>query len=235
MIFAFATLSALLQACTPAVSADTMRAIVMVESRGYSYAISDNTTRVVYCVPGGRIYPCGRERATAIAEGAIAQGHSVDVGIAQVNSGNFRSFHVSAANMLEPCLNLRVGGAILTSAYRSSISRFAEPREALWHAIMAYNTGSLYVGESYVHSVVDAATTYGEIATVPSVTLLEKHQARFQPEAAVTVGDRRIRRDTRNRAPIADARSSPLAALSGFGAQARLVGAGQSFQPVVSR
>ena len=62
MIFAFATLAAYLHACAPTVSADTMRAIVSVESHGYSYAVHDNTSRTAYCIPGGRRYPCSRER-----------------------------------------------------------------------------------------------------------------------------------------------------------------------------
>lgn len=233
MILAVATLAELLRTCAPSVSADTMRAIVAVESHGYSYAINDNTNHTAYCVPGGRIYPCGRQRATAIADGAIAHGHSVDVGIAQVNSGNFQSYHVLAARMLEPCLNLRIGGAILTSAYRSSIVRFANQREALWHAIMAYNSGSLYIGENYVRSVIDAATTRREVPTVPSVAFLQNQRAPFQPRTEAWIRRRRSR-TTLRRAPVQDARSAPLLAPA-FGATPGLGRVGETFQPVVSR
>lgn len=171
MILAFATLAALLRTCAPAVSADTMRAIVAVESHGYSYAISDNTSGVAYCVPGARVYPCSREQANAIAATATAHGHSIDVGLSQVNSGNFRSYKVAVADMLEPCANLRIGSTILANAYRSSTENFSDPREALMHAIMAYNTGSLYAGESYVQAVAQMALADAG-PTVPSIAIL---------------------------------------------------------------
>lgn len=171
MILAFATLAALLRTCAPAVSADTMRAIVAVESHGYSYAISDNTSGVAYCVPGARVYPCSREQANAIAATATAHGHSIDVGLSQVNSGNFRSYKVTVADMLEPCANLRIGSTILANAYRNSTENFSDPRKALLHAIMAYNTGSLYAGVSYVQAVVELAFADAG-PTVPSIAIL---------------------------------------------------------------
>jgi type IV secretion system protein VirB1 len=148
MMLAVATLAAYLQWCAPSVSPDTMRAIVSVESRGYIYAVNDNTIRAAYCVPGTAAFPCRYDQAAAIAERAVRSGHSVDIGIAQVNSGNFRTYGVSVTQMLDPCENLRIGAKILASAYQQSTARFADERAALWHAIMAYNTGSLYAGES---------------------------------------------------------------------------------------
>jgi|GEM_PF-1708078 len=171
MILAVVTLAAYLRTCAPAVSADTMRAIVTVESHGYAYAINDNTAHATYCAPGTRIYPCSRSRAIAIAEAVVDRGHSVDLGIAQVNSGNFSMYHVATASMLDPCENLRVGSAILAAAYRTSNAHFSDQRDALWHAIMAYNTGSLYAGEAYVRSVVEAALG-NELQLVPSIGIL---------------------------------------------------------------
>jgi hypothetical protein len=149
-----------------------MRAIVAVESHGYAYAVNDDTTHASYCVPGARAYPCSREQAKTIAEWAVGLGHSVDVGIAQINSSNFRAYRVTAAKMLEPCANLQLGSAILEGAYRYSSARFGNQRDALWHAIMAYNTGSLYAGERYVRAVVTAALSVIASPTVPSIAIL---------------------------------------------------------------
>jgi type IV secretion system protein VirB1 len=109
MMLALATLAAYLQTCAPSVAPDTMRAVVSVESHGYIYAINDNTSRRTYCVPGAAVFPCDRDQAAALAERAVRSRHSVDVGIAQVNSGNFRAYGVSATQMLDPCENLRIG------------------------------------------------------------------------------------------------------------------------------
>jgi len=171
MMLALATLAAYLRACAPSVAPDTMRAIISVESRGYIYAINDNTAHATYCVPGTTVFPCNRDQAAALAEKAVRSGHSVDVGIAQVNSGNFRTYRVSATRMLDPCENLRIGGTILASGYRQSAAHFTDERAALWHAIMAYNTGSLYAGEDYVRSVV-AAALGNDVPDVPSIAIL---------------------------------------------------------------
>jgi type IV secretion system protein VirB1 len=198
MMLALATLAAYLQTCAPSVAPDTMRAIVSVESRGYIYAINDNTSRLTYCVPGAAMYPCNRDQAASLAENAVRSGHSVDVGIAQVNSGNFRTYGVRATQMLDACENLRVGSKILASTYQQSRARFADDRAALWHAIMAYNTGSLFAGEGYVQSVVRAA--FGNDGpTVPSVAILRSsglepyHLGSVAPHGEETVARPHVR------------------------------------------
>jgi len=137
-----------------------MHAIVAVESGGNPYAIHDNTTRRAY-------FP--RSRTEAVHLLAALQSHNLDVGIVQVNAGWFPTFGVSATQMLAPCRNLRVGSVILTRAYRDAGATFRNPRLALWHAISAYNTGSLYAGAGYVSEVVNAALS---APVVPSIALL---------------------------------------------------------------
>jgi type IV secretion system protein VirB1 len=156
-------LAAALHACAPTAAPDTMAAIVAVESAGWPYAVNDNTTRRSYL-------PRTRADALRIAESAIRAHHSVDVGLAQVNSGNFAAFHVDAAAMLEPCANLRVGSAILANAYRFASVRYPDPPQALVHALMAYNTGSIYAGARYVRAVVAAAAPPTPI--VPSIAIV---------------------------------------------------------------
>lgn len=156
-------LAAALHACAPEAAPDTMAAIIAVESGGWPYAINDKTARRSY-------RPRTRAEALRVAAAALRAGHSVDVGIAQVNSGNFRAFNVDAATMLDPCANLRVGSAILANAYRTAAARYPERPEALWHAIIAYNSGSIYAGERYVRSVVAAASPSAPI--VPSIAIV---------------------------------------------------------------
>lgn len=159
-MFAPLTLAALLHSCAPSVSPDTMSAIVAVESGGNPYAIHDNTARRAY-------FP--RSRVQAVALLTALRSHNLDVGIAQVNAGWFPTFGVTSERMLDPCRNVRIGSAILARAYREAHASFPQPRLALWHAISAYNTGSLYAGTSYVVQVVDAALSP---SIVPSIALL---------------------------------------------------------------
>jgi type IV secretion system protein VirB1 len=232
-MIAIAALAAYLRACAPAVAPDTMRAIVAVESHGYSYAINDNSARVSYCVPGGHGYPCTHDRAIAIANRAVALGHSVDIGIAQVNSGNFRAYHVTATKMLEPCENLQIASAILASAYRISAREFADERQALWHAIMAYNTGSLYAGENYVRSVVQAAIPAEPVQAVPSVAILT--QLASVPVRGVEVGNARgrPRATPRRSGEDQDPRVAPLLA-QGLGHSDRRGDLGDTLAPALS-
>ncbi len=234
MTLAVATLAAYLRACAPIVAPDTMRAIVTVESRGYSYAINDNSTRTAYCVPGAQGYPCSRARAIALANAAVHLGHSVDVGIAQVNSGNFRAYRVDAAQMLEPCKNLEVGSAILEGAYRNSSAHFPERRAALWHAIMAYNTGSLYAGENYVRLVVDAALQTSTVPAVPSIAILESPPTASMRPATIASVDEHAGAHLRGIRMHADPRTAPLRA-RGLGSTGRRGDLNGSLEPALSR
>jgi type IV secretion system protein VirB1 len=141
-----------------------MRAIVMVESGGNPYAIGDNTARRSYS-------PRSYQEALATAKTLIAQGHSVDLGLGQVNSSNLAGYHTTAAAMLlyPGCENLIVASQILTNAYRWAAATYQDQRQALFGAISAYNSGSLYAGAHYVNLVVAAAQ---QAPLVPSIEIL---------------------------------------------------------------
>lgn len=188
MLPAFA-LTALLHACAPSVTPDTMGAIIAVESHGDPYAIHDNTTKRSY-------FPHSRAEAQTIL--TAARQDNVDVGISQVNVGWFATFGVTAREMLEPCRNVQVGSVILTRAYRVATASFPQPRAALWHAISMYNTGSLYAGAAYVQQVVDEATAE---PAVPSIALLTPGALSEVTKPAIAVR----RHTTLRRAPTAAA------------------------------
>lgn len=171
MILAAGTLAAYLSTCAPSVAPSTMTAIVGVESGGDPLALHDNTTRRAYS-------PRDARTALAIADTLIRRGHSVDVGVGQVNSANFASYRVDAARMLDPCANLEVASRILEGDYAHAVAIFPQPREALWHAISAYNTGSLFAGRAYVEAVVAAAT---RPPRVPPIALLTANAAMPAP------------------------------------------------------
>ena len=171
-------LAVLLYGCAPGVAPSTMAAIVAVESAGDPYALNDNTSARSYV-------PRDYANALATAQALIRQGHSVDVGIAQVNSGNFAAFHTTAREMLDPCRNLQVASQILAGDYAQARAIFPEQRSALWHAISEYNTGSLYTGKRYVDLVVAAAS---RVPLVPSIDPLRTEVTPHRPEHAVAKG-----------------------------------------------
>lgn len=149
-------LAYLIHTCAPTVHPQTLAAIVQVESGGWPWAIHDNTA-------GRSDDPPTYGHAVAIANALIAQGHNVDLGLAQVNSGNLAALGLTPAQALAPCANLAAGARILEGDYSRARAHFGTaftqryPRTVLLYAVSAYNTGSLFAGARYVRKVVDAA------------------------------------------------------------------------------
>jgi len=136
---------ALAHQCAPAVAPETVVGIAKTESGLYPLEIHDNTTRRSYA-------PDTVDAAIALATGLIqGQGHSVDLGLMQVNSGNLAAFNLSIPDAFDACHSIEVGARILLAAFHS----------ALRSALSAYNTGDRQRGiaNGYVGRVEAAAMT----------------------------------------------------------------------------
>ena len=187
MFLAIVTLAGLLQTCAPGVSPSTMTAIVRVESGGNTFALRDNTIDHVYA-------PVDYREAVAWANQLLAMGHNLDLWLAQVNSANLPKLGISVAQAFDPCTNLRAGATILAEDYANAASHFGPGQFALRRALGAYNSGSLYAGQTYVNEILQAAglapeTNYppaqSSAATPPGKT---KHRvAAAAPETLYTV------------------------------------------------
>ena len=150
MMFHSVTLAALIAHCAPNVAPATMAAIVNVESGGNSLAIGDNTA-------GRSYYPRDRATAESLARRLLQAGHSIDAGIAQIDSMNFAGFGVTVHSIFDPCINLSIGARILADDYSFAARRYRDAQVALRHAIGMYNTGRLNAGAHYVSHVLAAA------------------------------------------------------------------------------
>lgn len=136
--------------CAPAAPPHTMAAIVQVESGGDPLAIGDNTRRASY-------HPNTRESAIRLARRLLAAGHSLDLGIAQINDANLARLRLTLSNVFDPCVNVAAGARVLAENYAVAAQSFGPGAEALRHAIGMYNTGELYGGVSYARRVARAA------------------------------------------------------------------------------
>lgn len=109
MMHAVAALTVLVQQCASEVATEAVVPLVVTESGGDDLAINVNR--------GPRV------RAGSIAEGAalvrryMAQGYTVDVGLAQINSANFARLGVSVEQAFDPCTNLRLASSLLQEGY----------------------------------------------------------------------------------------------------------------------
>lgn len=143
--------SAMAQACAPGVHPELMGRIGRIESSGNPYAIG---------VVGGHLVrqPTNRAEALATVKALNAGGWNYSLGIVQVNVHNFDRYGVSAADMFDPCRNLKTGAAILTECYTRA--RAADPRNeqrAVHAALSCYYSGDLKAGRAYALKVAAAA------------------------------------------------------------------------------
>ncbi|MHB8140134.1 MAG: lytic transglycosylase domain-containing protein [Vulcanimicrobiaceae bacterium] len=143
-------LDTLLRYCAPHVAPTTMLALVTVESNGWPWSINDDTARRSYA-------PETYAAAVRLAQQLIREGHTIDVGLAQVDSGNFGTYHLTIAAAFDPCTNVSVGGMILQRAYRAAVQHFGPGQTALYHAFEIYNSGRAFGDDRYARAVWSAA------------------------------------------------------------------------------
>jgi type IV secretion system protein VirB1 len=170
MLLAALTLAQLLRDCAPNVNPATMTAIVRVESGGNSLALRDNTLDRVFS-------PVNAAEGTAWANQLLGLGHSLDLGLSQVNSANLPKLGISVRDAFDPCVNLRAGSTILGADYSAAASQFGSGQYALRRALGAYNSGSLYAGQRYVNEIL-AAAGLGPETDYPALALKKPPHAR---------------------------------------------------------
>ena len=162
MIHAVAAITVLAQQCASEVATEAVVPLVVTESGGDDLSININR--------GPRV------RAGSVAEGAalvrryMAQGYTVDVGLAQINSANFARLGVTIEQAFDPCTNLRLASSLLQEGYGLA-SRHYSGLDAISATYSLYNTGTLTRGfrNGYVGRVWSAASGMGTIQAVPAI------------------------------------------------------------------
>lgn len=150
----------LLVMCAPAVNPITMAAVVKQESGGHPWVLNNNTSRQSMSF---------RTKAEAVsaAVAAIAQGQSVDMGLAQINSKNLPGLELTVEQVFDPCTNVAAGARILGEGYRQSRS--------LVGALSNYNTGRFdsKPGAAYAQKVFWQAGVTMSVPAIPGGQLPE--------------------------------------------------------------
>ena len=183
----------LAQQCAPAVAAQTMAAIVRVESGFNPFAIG---------VVGGRLerQPRTKDEAVATAKALHEAGWNFSIGPAQVNRHNLPRMKLSYETAFDWCNSLRAGAQILQECYERARVRGGDEQAALRQAISCYYSGNFSRGfqpdkpggSSYVQRVVanagDVAVASGAApavrsAVMPTPAELERSVVRDTPAA----------------------------------------------------
>jgi len=166
-VLSWAALLSLAAACGRDVHPVTTAAIIQVESQGNALVIADNTRRTSYI-------PHTPAQAIRLANQLHQQGHSLDIGVMQINTQWLHTKHLTLEKLFDPCSNIAVGTDILATAYRGALRQSDDEATALTQALSIYNAGSPTEGSAYVTRVMAAVrrtTPVNVITRAPRATL----------------------------------------------------------------
>lgn len=137
--------------CAPSVAPSTLASIAQTESAFQVLSVNDNTTQTSGV-------PATREIAVQIAAKLLEAGHSIDVGIMQINSANFGKLGLTLDAAFDPCRSISAAATLLAGDYAGGDTHEAQ-QSSLRAAISRYNTGDAVRGfeNGYVHKVELAA------------------------------------------------------------------------------
>ena len=182
MVLELMTATALATQCAPTVAPGTLLSIARNESGFNPLAIHDNTSTLSY-------FPDTPPEATAILTRLLAQHHSVDAGIQQVNSNNFGWLGVTPVNAFDACTSMRAGATILAIGYEKCRRTSDDEQACIRQAISTYATGSPINGftDGYVHKVEMAAQIIVPEIRVAGVAPLRPDATPTLPPAAPVV------------------------------------------------
>lgn len=129
----------LMHNCAPQISPITMAAIIQHESAGNPLALHNNTL-------GSSIKAATKEEAASLASKMIRLGHSVDIGLGQINSQHLTHYKLSVEQVFDPCTNLKIAQSILLNGWKNSGG-------SLIGTLSAYNTGKVNSARGYQYAM----------------------------------------------------------------------------------
>lgn len=135
--------------CAPSVAPEIMEKLVRTESGFNLFAIGVNGAE-------RRNYnPASKEEAVRSARELIAQGHSIDMGLGQINSANLDWLGLTVDTVFDSCTNMNASEQVLRDGYDRARKQGSDPETALHQALSVYNTGTFTRGFSngYVERV----------------------------------------------------------------------------------
>jgi type IV secretion system protein VirB1 len=142
-----AEFAALAARCAAGMELRSLAAIVRVESGFDPWRIGVNDETVTLSRQ-----PQSHAEAAAAAALLIGRGKNIDLGLAQINSGNLGRLGLGVAEVFDPCTNLKAAAMIYGAAYDSLGRTLGKGTAAKGAALSLYNTGDPVAG--YVNGYV---------------------------------------------------------------------------------
>lgn len=160
--------------CAPGVPVWVLRGVARTESDFHPWMLHDNSTHASDS-------PASLAAAKTEAAAWMAEGHSVDLGLMQINAANLSALGMTIGTALDPCASLAGGAAVLRAAYGVGPVD-ASQQATLLMALSIYNTGSPLKGimNGYARKVMRRAD---EVASALPESLLPPAIAPDTPPA----------------------------------------------------
>jgi type IV secretion system protein VirB1 len=150
MIYDVPTVAALAQSCAPEIALEALMPLIQVESARDPLRINVNH--------GPRVAARSAADGAGIVRRFTSAGYTVDVGLAQINSGNFKRLGLTFETAFDPCTNLKAASQVLQEGYARASQRYSG-MAAISATYSLYNSGSLVRGftNGYVGRIWHAA------------------------------------------------------------------------------
>jgi type IV secretion system protein VirB1 len=141
---------ALAQNCATRVHPDTIEAIIRQESAYYPYSLSINYPKTEAARFGhtNALYQLARQphterEALAWTRWLLDNGHTVSIGLMQVNSQEAGRLGITdLVSLFDPCINIAAGALLLQESFQGQSPTLS----GLSHAFSVYNSGSSILG-----------------------------------------------------------------------------------------
>lgn len=135
--------------CSSGVDPLILQSLIVQESARHPYAIHDGKTHKSH-------FPKSREAAIQLAKQLREKGHRLDIGLAQINTQNFKWLGLTIETAFNPCTNLKASSTVLKEA----MNRTPNLREQL----SIYNSGKTTSkkGLSYADKIIRRAKATSE-------------------------------------------------------------------------
>jgi type IV secretion system protein VirB1 len=174
----------MISTCAPLVAPVTIAAVVQRESGGNPLAVHDNSTGISH-------RPATEAEAITLAKSLIAMGHSVDLGMGQINSRNLSWLKQSVETIFDPCTNLSAMQGMLLAAWRQSAGNLPAALSSYSTGKVGNATGSRYAAAVYAQAQQPAPV----VAAIPNGKLPAWVSRGFRTVAAIRAPARKVGTD----------------------------------------
>lgn len=177
----FPDVPVLLTECAPMDQHQILNALIKTESGGDPFVIHDNSSRKKFLSKTA-------EEAISTADTLLHQGHSIDMGLVQINSKNLPKLGLSVRQVFDPCTNIKAASTIWGWGLQMAVGKYGVGQQATLASVSAYNTGSLSAGfaNGYVQKVVSNMSGDAHLVYAAKTTAItsESVRAMVSPENA---------------------------------------------------